>query len=185
MPSDNKPPRDSDLDPPRREPAPVEKAAADEDTVDPFAGIGQSQFELKKQQLQAEKARAAAGGTVGKLKRKLTDRPSPSDEPPKKTSGRLIDRPPMSPSSPNSAPAAAALPADAAAPEPVMATPVAPAAGVSEATIAALRYVMRAVWYYNAGDPCHFAVSSKHIQAVNDESAPAAQEAKNVCTVTS
>ena len=54
-----------------------------------------------------------------------------------------------------------------------------------QATIAALRYVMRAVWYYNAGDPCHFAVSSKHIQAVNDESAPAAQEAKNVCTVTS
>ena len=51
--------------------------------------------------------------------------------------------------------------------------------------IAALRYMVRAVWYYDAGAPCHFAVSSKHIQAVNDESAPAAQEAKNVCTVTS
>ena len=51
--------------------------------------------------------------------------------------------------------------------------------------IAALRYMVRAVGYYNAGDPCHFAVSSKHIQAFNDEYAPAGREAKNVCTVTS
>jgi len=137
MPPEKKTSRDSDLDPPSRE-----VIAAGEETIDDFTGIGQSQFQLKKQQLQAEKAKADSGGTVGKIKRKIND-------PPKKKSGRLIDRPrsdnAADPPDFQALETQATTPA-AAKPAPtkvVTAVSITPTEGATDATIAALLQPMQ------------------------------------------